>query len=110
MESKPPIIKQLIHILKDALCRAENDECSEAEVYAMLSRFNAESKGYVDNNSTLNYDEAMKIVGIRRRNDFKALCDTHKIKQVKINNQSVGFKRSEIEDLAYRLKQENGSK
>jgi hypothetical protein len=110
MASKSPIIKQLIHILKDALLRAENDECSEAEVYAMLNRFNAESKGYIDNNSTVNYDEAMNIIGIRRRNDFKALCDRNGSKQVKINNQSVGFLRTAIEDLAYRLKQQNGSK
>ena len=110
MASKSPIIKQLIHILKDALRRAENDECSEAEVYAMLSRFNAESKGYVDKYSTMNYDEAMDKLGVRNRNSLKALCDLHGIKQVKIKNQSIGFKRSEIEDLAYKLKQENGSK
>lgn len=108
MASKSPIIKQLIYILKDALRRAENDECSEAEVYDMLNRFNAESKGYVDNKSTMNYDEAMAELGVRSRNALKALCDLHGIKQVKIKNHSVGFKRSDIKDLAYQLKAKSG--
>lgn len=108
MANKSPIIKQLIHILKDALRRAENDECSEAEVYAMLNRFNAESKGYIDKDSTMNYDEAMGKLGVKNRNQLKALCDLHGIKQVKIKNQPVGFKKSEIEDLAYRIKKSGG--
>jgi hypothetical protein len=109
MASKSPIIKQLIHILKDALRRAENDECSEAEVYAMLNRFNAESKGYIDKDSTMNYDEAMEMLGIRNRNKFKDICRLHCIEQVKLNNMSVGFKRTEIEDLAYQMRKENGT-
>ena len=87
----------------------ENDECNEAHAYSMLSRFNAESKGYVDDKSTVNYDEAMRTTGIKSRNQLNAICKAHGIEQVKINNQSVGFMRSEIEDLAYHLRKENGT-
>ena len=109
MANKSPIIKQLIHILKDALRRAENDECSEADAIAMIGRFNAESRGFYDKTSLLNYDEAMEMLGIRNRNKFKDICRLHCIEQVKLNNMSVGFKRTEIEDLAYRLRKENGT-
>ena len=65
----------------------------------MISRFNAESKGFVDKHSTVNYDKAMRILGIKNRNEFKKLCDENCIGQVKINNQPCGFLRTEIESL-----------
>ena len=72
----------------------------------MISRFNAESKGFFDKKSFVNYDKAMRIMGIRNRNEFKAVCDANNITQRTINNQKVGFLRSEIESLAERLRNE----
>jgi len=106
---KSPILRQLWNIFAEGLRMIENDECNEAHAYSMLSRFNAESKGYVDDKSTVNYDEAMRTTGIKSRNQLNAICKAHGIEQVKINNQSVGFMRSEIEDLAYHLRKENGT-
>ena len=106
---KSPFLRQLWNILADGMRRIENgDDCSEASAMAMVSRFNSESKGYYDNNSLVNYDEAMRMLGIKNRNKFKDTCRLHCIEQVKLNNMNVGFKRSEIEDLAHRLRKENG--
>lgn len=41
----------------------------------------------------------MRMLGMKNRNEFKALCDAHNVKQVRINNQAVGFLVSEIESL-----------
>lgn len=109
-KQKSPILQELKHILTDGIKRIENDECDEAKVYGMMSRFNAESKGFFDKHSFVNYDKAMRIVGIKQRNTFKEACDKHHIEQKVINNQKVGFLRTEIEDLKDKLRYENKKK
>ena len=56
--------------------------------------------------SLVNYDKAQKILGIRTRNKFKDICDKYHIEQKTINNQPVGFLRTEIEDLKVQLELE----
>lgn len=104
---KSPILRQLWNIFAEGMKMIEEDKCSEGQAYGMISRFNAESKGYVDDKSTVNYDEAMRNTGIKNRNQLNAICKAHGIEQVKINNQSVGFLRSEIEDLAQQIRNKN---
>lgn len=104
---KTPFLKHLRQILVDGIRRIDSGECDEGSAMAMIGRYNAESKGFVDDKSTVNYDEAMRITGIKSRNTFKALCEVNHINQVKINNMNVGFLRSQIEDLAYRLRENN---
>ena len=98
-QPKSPILQELRRILADAIKRIDADECSESQALGMLSRFNSESKGYLDKHSTVNYDEAMRMLGMKNRNEFKSLCDAHGVKQVRINNQAVGFFVSDIESL-----------
>lgn len=101
---KSPVIKYATTVIKDVLDRLKNGECDEAEVAYMISRLNAESKGYHNANSYVNGDEAARIMHMADRNRCRALLATHGICQNKINNQKVGYLRSEVEDLAYRLK------
>lgn len=103
---KSPILQELKRILTDGVKRIDDNECDEEQVYRMMSRFNAESKGFFDKHSFVNYDKAMRIVGIKQRNAFKETCDRYHIEQNVINNQKVGFLRTEIEDLAQRLREE----
>lgn len=109
-KQKSPILQEIRRILAEGIKRIDNDECSEAETYTMLSRFNSESKGFYDQHSLVNYDKAMRMLGIKNRNTFKHLCDENCIEQKKLNNQSVGFLRSEIEDLGTRIRNENKKK
>lgn len=104
---KSPIIQELIIILKDALHRAENDKCDEKDVIRMVAKFNAESQGFFDKKSFVNYDKAMRMTGIRQRNKFKEICNEHHIEMNYVNNQPVGFLRTEIEDLKDKLREEN---
>ena len=105
-KDKSPILKYLRALFVHAIEMIDNDECNDVDAMSMISRFNAESRGYYDKNSLLNYDEAMEMLGIRNRNKFKDICRLNCIEQVKLNNMSVGFKRTEIEDLAYTLKKQ----
>ena len=103
---KSPILQEIRRILTDGIKRIDNDECDETKAYGMLSRFNAESKGFYDKNSFVNYDRAMRMTGIRQRNKLKETCNEHHIEMNYVNNQPVGFLRTEIEDLAKRLREE----
>lgn len=105
-----PFLQELRKILADGVKRIDNDECSEAYAKGMLNGFNAESKGYYNNDSFVNYDKAMRITGIKSREKLRDVCTENKIKQKTINNQKVGFLRYEIEYLAsiLRGKKKNG--
>lgn len=89
-------------VLQDAIDRIDRDECSEEAVSHMLENTNAESKGYFSRQSFVNYDEAGRMLGIGNRTTLKATLDRHGVKMQRINNQKVGFLRSEIEALALR--------
>lgn len=103
---KSPILQEIRRILTDGIKRIDNDECDEAKAYGMLSRFNAESKGFYDKNSFVNYDRAMRMTGIRQRNKLKEICDKHHVGMNYVNNQPVGFLRTDIEDLVQILREE----
>ena len=107
---KSPILQEIRRILADGIKRIDNDECNEDYAYGMMSRFNAESKGFYDKNSFVNYDKAMRMTGIRQRNNLKETCTEHHIEMNYVNNQPVGFRRTEIEDLVIKLRDENKKK
>lgn len=86
-------------VLQDAIDRIDRDECSEEAVAHMLEHTNAESKGYFSRQSFVNYDEAGKMLGIGNRTTLKATLDRHGVKMQRINNQKVGFLRSEVDGL-----------
>ena len=107
---KSPILQEIRRILADGIKRIDNDECDEAKAYGMMARFNAESKGFFDKKSFVNYDKAMRITGIKQRTKFKETCDIYHVEQKTINNQKVGFLRTEIEGLKDKLRDENKKK
>ena len=104
---KSPILQEIRRILADGIRRIDNDECNESYAYGMMSRFNAESKGFFDKKSFVNYDKAMRIVGIKQRTKFKETCDIYHVEQKTINNQKVGFLRTEIENMRDKIREEN---
>lgn len=97
---KSPILSELHRIISDWLHRIENNECDERQALSMVRKLDFESRGYYNNETTVNYDTAMKMISIKDRTKFKRICDQHGIKQVKINNNCIGFNKYEIEHLA----------
>ena len=104
----PPILAELRRIFVEGIRRIDNDECSDSYAMGMISRFNAESKGFYDKDSLVNYDKAMKILNVKNRNKFNDLCKRYHIEQKHLNNMPVGLLKAEIEDLAVRLSKEKG--
>ena len=94
-----PIKKQLFLSLRDGMKRLLSDDCTDEEVAYMIEKTNTQSKGYFNKESFVNYDEAMRILGIGNRVTFKAFLDKHGVKMQKVNNKPVGFYRTEVEAL-----------
>lgn len=97
---KSPLMKEAITIVKDVLRRMENNECNEEQIGYMLGRVNAENKGYFNNDSFVNYDEAMRILDIKSREKMLIVLKKHGVKMNTVNNQKVGFLRTEVEAVA----------
>lgn len=74
-------------------------KCSDDELIRAVAKLEANSNGYIDPKNLLTYDKAMDLVGVRNRTTFCELCKKNKIKNIKINNVGVGFKREDIERL-----------
>lgn len=90
------IALQLLESIKE---RIINNECSDDDLLTSMAKLDAKSNGYVNPKEMLTYDKAMNMLGIRNRNTFSTLCKKHNIKNVKINNMSVGFHKSDIDKL-----------
>ena len=99
---KSPILKHARQTFVDWINRIDNDECSEGEVSYMMGRLNAESKGYHNDDTYVNYDEAQRILHSSRIRP-KRLLASNGIEQQTVSNMKVGFLKSEVVALSWRL-------
>lgn len=77
-----------------------NGDCDEDEIASTMAKFNPQVNGYVKEDDFVNYDEALKILGLsNNRAKLNKLCKKYNVKNVKFNNMSVGFPRKEIERI-----------
>lgn len=99
------MIKRIaLEILKNIENKIRNDECSDDYMLNMASKISAEMNGYIREDELLNYDQAMKMLGISNRNVFNRICRKHKVENIKIKNVHVGFRKKDIECLILKLK------
>lgn len=82
----------------------DNDECNEDYVASVVKQIDLESHGGYDENSFVTYDEGMRILGIRSRAKFNQTMKQNGCLSHKINNRTVGFLRSEVEGVAFKMK------
>lgn len=99
-------MKEARQLLQGLLDRVDDDSCSEEEIMYYMSKANAHSKGYFKREDFVNYDEAMRILGIGNRVTLKEYLDKNRVKMQKVNNQRVGFLRIEVEALAERAEKQ----
>lgn len=99
-DDKLTMVKKIaLQLLDNIKERIINNECSDDDLLTSMAKLDAKSNGYVNPKEMLTYDKAMNMLGIRNRNTFSTLCKKHNIKNVKINNMSVGFHKSDIDKL-----------
>jgi Ca2+-binding EF-hand superfamily protein len=99
------MIKRTALAIIDSLKEQIMTDCNEEELQEAMTKFHPQSNGYVKREEFVNYDEALKILGLQNnRTKLNKLCKEHGIKNQKINNVCVGFLRKEIERLAKIIK------
>lgn len=95
-----PMMNYVIKLLHQVIEDINNGTCDESQLTDALFKFNPELKGYFKEDDFVNYDEAGIILGLGwNRNKINSLCKTHNIKNVKISNKNIGFRKSDIERL-----------
>lgn len=98
LENLSVVKRMALNILDDLRFNIVHN-CSEEELLSSMGQLDAKSKGYVNPKDMLTYDKAMSMLKIKNRNKFSELCKKHNVKNVKINNMSVGFHKEDIERL-----------
>lgn len=103
----PLVVRMAFNALCDALKRMLNDECSEEMLADAMATVNNNNACRFADSDFVNYEEAARILGIpvTNRNKLKHVLDLHGIKQFTMNNQKVGFKRTDIVRLYAKLYQ-----
>jgi len=100
MASKSPLKEEALRFIEGIRERILNDQCNEEELLYLMGKADAHSKGYFKREDFVNYDEAMRILNIGNRVTLKEYLDRHGVEMQRVNNQKVGFLRSEVEALA----------
>ena len=94
------MVKQIALQLLDSIKERVINDCSDEEIMMTMTKLDAKHNGYIKESELITYDKAMKMLNIKNRNTFSNLCKKHNVKNVKINNMSVGFHISDIERLS----------
>lgn len=82
-----------------------NGDCSDEELQENMTRMSiATSKDYVKRNDYVNVEQAMTIIGNKNRTKFFQTMRRYGIVNHTINNQHVGYLRSDIERVAKTIK------
>ena len=99
-------IKRAMLALIDKLKEHVMEDCDDDDIAFALAKFSPQRYGYVKEDEYINYEKAQAILCIsNNRTKLNELCKMYGIKNHKINNMPVGFKRSEIERLAVILEE-----
>jgi hypothetical protein len=78
-----------------------NGDCSDEELQENMTRISiATNKDYINKKDYVNADQAMKILNTKDRQRFFKIVKEYGIINHTINNQHIGFKRKDIEELA----------
>lgn len=83
-------------------------DCNEQDLTESLSQFHPEANGYFKRTEYINADKAMNILQLgHNRGKFYSLLREYGIKNYKLNNMPMGYRRCEIERLARIIKVEH---
>ena len=92
------IIEYAMRIVKEIYTDLDEGNCDEGEVAQTLAKYHPASKeDHINPKDYCSYDEAIDILDIGyNRNRLRALTKLHGIKNHRVNNQPIGFKRQDI--------------
>lgn len=100
MDKQSIILDYAKKVLQGLIDSIDKGECDEETISYFMERINTEHKGCFNEQTFVNYDEAMKLLHLRNRTTFRELLTRHGIKSFKVKNRNMGFLRTDIERLA----------
>lgn len=85
------------------LCQAvikdvRSGKCTDEQINGIIAGTEPRCRGFINPDDYITAETAMRKIGVHR-NQFFALVKQHGIKVHKINNQPIGYHRTEIEGL-----------
>ena len=106
IDKLPLPLKVASNMLLDCLENLVGGKCDTEEVVRTVGSINEHAQGKYSDDELVNYDEACDILGYTRTNriGMKRELDKNGIKQVIMNNHSVGFPRHKVEALLHKKK------
>lgn len=83
-----------------------NNECDDKLLVDTVNKLNFETnKDFINPNDYITADKAMKMLNLGyNRSKFFSLTKKYGIINYTINNQHIGFRKKDIEDLAKKIK------
>lgn len=98
LETLPFALKYIVKYMIDGINRIFCGDCNEEEVLSSVGTLQQNAEGRIGKDDVVNYDKAGEILGFGTTNrvGLKKLLDKNGIHEIIINNQKVGFLRSEI--------------
>lgn len=98
--NQTPTTREAIRILKLVIKDIKDGRCTDEEITETLTKFHPRSnKEYFRKEDYCNADEAMKILGIRSRNQFFELMKLHGIENHKNDFKDMGFYKGDLERI-----------
>lgn len=97
-----PIIKMALMMIENIKQQLINGDCEESEIQEVMTKFHPETNGhFINKDDYINADKAMSILHLGyNRAKFFELIKMYGIESHKINNQPIGYKKSEIMAMA----------
>lgn len=101
----PIVLKTAVNTLLECIDQIINGKCNEEVITSTMGTLHNNAKSRYGNNDVLNYDQAGKMLGFGTTNrvGLKKLLDKNGIKEVKIGNTKIGFRRDELQALCDKI-------
>lgn len=105
-------MKFMVNALLDGVNSIIAGDCDESTLCTALDAIKQNAEGRFCDSDLMNYDEAGKALGFGTTNrvGLKRLLDEHGIREVRMNNMKVGFRRDEIMMLRGKVDAANKNK
>lgn len=98
--TQTPTMREAIRVLKFVIKDIKSGKCTDEEIAETMVRFHpCSNKEYFRREDYCNADKAMKILGIKSRNQFFELMKTSGIENHKNEFKDMGFLKKDIEKL-----------
>lgn len=93
-------MREAIRVLKLVIKDIKEGRCTDEEIAETLTKFHPKSNSeYFRKEDYCNAEEAMKLLGIRSRNQFFELMKTHGIKNHRNDFKDMGYYIGDLEKL-----------